>query len=98
MYLYTEDYIIHKKYVLYKYLYAQHPSKQTFAHLCHPCPPLPSMPPSNLPTHRRKLPDFATQMFATLQLVTHSQTLSLTHTLLECASHTHPHTHTHTLL
>ena len=31
IYLYTEDYIINNKYVVYKHLYAQHPSKPIFA-------------------------------------------------------------------
>src|SRR4029434_6551464 len=41
IYLYTEDYIINNKYVVYKHLYAQHPSKPILAP---PAPPLP--PPS----------------------------------------------------
>ena len=31
IYLYTEDYIIYNKYVVYKHLYAPHPLKQIFA-------------------------------------------------------------------
>ena len=57
IYLYTEDYVIHNKYVVYKDLYAQHLSKPTFAASA-------IYAPFKTPHFRRRrnLPDFATQM------------------------------------
>ena len=49
IYLYTEDHIIHNKYVVYKYLYAQHPLKPTFARLCHPSLKTRHTPPPKSP-------------------------------------------------